>query len=147
MDHFCPWVGGVVGERSYKFFVQFVSYAAIYCIFIIIVMAVFFAEQKGVTNAVVQAHWIAILGLAAFFGLFTFSMAMLAFKFLTHNLSNIENLNAKWKVWDLAVLMPDPHELAAEVASAPPPKTPLWLRTVVFQTKPPVSEGCQSRRS
>ena len=35
VDHFCPWVGGMVGFSRYKFFLQFVSYTAIFCSFVV----------------------------------------------------------------------------------------------------------------
>jgi palmitoyltransferase len=34
-DHFCPWVGGMVGFSRYKFFLQFVTYTAIFCSFVV----------------------------------------------------------------------------------------------------------------
>jgi palmitoyltransferase len=68
MDHFCPWyvgwflqlgydvlyqckdtdlrrVGGVVGENSFKFFIQFVFYSAIYSFFSLAVVANYLHEQ------------------------------------------------------------------------------------------------------
>ena len=39
-------VGGVVSETSFKFFVQFVAFTAVYCIFSLIVTAYYFAEYK-----------------------------------------------------------------------------------------------------
>lgn len=39
-------VGGVVSETSFKFFIQFVGWTAIYCIFNLIVAAYFLAEYK-----------------------------------------------------------------------------------------------------
>lgn len=63
MDHFCPWyalprspatvkilidcmfrVGGIVGETSFKFFIQFLSYTALFCTFLLVTMAIFVAE-------------------------------------------------------------------------------------------------------
>lgn len=65
MDHFCPWytalrdlfkllqvsnlllrVGGIVSETSQKFFVLFVSWGAVYCLFSLIFMAKFVAERS-----------------------------------------------------------------------------------------------------
>lgn len=45
MDHFCPWVGGPVGENNLKFFIQFNGYAALYCIHLIVVMAIYIRQQ------------------------------------------------------------------------------------------------------
>lgn len=39
-------VGGVVSETSFKFFIQFVAWTAVYCTFNLILMAYFLAEYK-----------------------------------------------------------------------------------------------------
>lgn len=47
LDHFCPWVGGVVSESSHKFFLQFVIYTAVFTGFCLIVFAYFVAEHRS----------------------------------------------------------------------------------------------------
>lgn len=39
-------VAGVVGETTFKFFIQFTSWAAIYCIFIVVIMGIVIAEAR-----------------------------------------------------------------------------------------------------
>lgn len=39
-------VGGVVSETSFKFFIQFVAWAAVYWIFNLVIMAYFVAEYR-----------------------------------------------------------------------------------------------------
>lgn len=45
MDHFCPWIGGPIGENNFKFFIQFNGYAALYCIHLLVVMAIYIRRQ------------------------------------------------------------------------------------------------------
>lgn len=42
-------VGGVVGEHSFKFFVQFVAYAFVYCLFVLLVTAAYLSEALSDT--------------------------------------------------------------------------------------------------
>ncbi|KAK3676979.1 Palmitoyltransferase pfa5 [Recurvomyces mirabilis] len=70
MDHFCPWVGGVVGERSIKFFLQFLLYAMVLCLYLTIVMAYFVHERRS------NVQWDLALGLGGFFLFFTLGMVL-----------------------------------------------------------------------
>jgi hypothetical protein len=42
---FCR-VGGAIGENNFKFFIQFTGYTALYCIHVLVVMAIYVAKQK-----------------------------------------------------------------------------------------------------
>ncbi|RAH71671.1 DHHC family palmitoyltransferase [Aspergillus aculeatinus CBS 121060] len=106
MDHFCPWVGGVVSETSFKFFIQFVFYTALYCIFCLIVCAVFTAEIKRQTGGA-NPHLAVGIGLSGFFGLFTFGMTLSSMQLAMLNLTTIENINRQSAVWTLAIRVPN----------------------------------------
>lgn len=47
MDHYCPWAGGIIGETTHKFFMQFVSYAALYTLYVWICVTVFLSERNA----------------------------------------------------------------------------------------------------
>ncbi|KAL3468974.1 DHHC palmitoyltransferase-domain-containing protein [Aspergillus californicus] len=110
MDHFCPWVGGVVSETTFKFFIQFVFYTALFCTFILIVCAFFVAELRRDTGDV-NPHWAIGIGLSGLFGLFTFGMTISSLQLAMFNLTTIENLNRRSAVWTLAIRVPN-HILA-----------------------------------
>lgn len=113
MDHYCPWVGGVVGENSFKFFIQFVFYAALFCIFNVIVMAIYLARKLD-NNIDFNAHFIVLLVLSGFFGLFTMGMFGSSMQFALYNLTTIENLSNKRRPWTLAVLIPPSYQVPKE---------------------------------
>lgn len=114
MDHFCPWVGGIVSETSIKFFIQFCFYAALFCINTLVFMAYFFAERHRKTGFL-DVHWILALAFAAMFLLFSAGMFGSTFQLAAINSTTVENLSRKTKVWYLAVYMPRPEETVRHV--------------------------------
>ncbi|KAB8201729.1 zf-DHHC-domain-containing protein [Aspergillus parasiticus] len=105
MDHFCPWVGGVVSETSFKFFIQFVFYTFLFCTFTLIVCAIFTAELRRETGEV-NPHWAVGIGLSCLFGIFTLGMTLSSVQLAMYNLTTIENLNRRSAVWTLAIRVP-----------------------------------------
>ncbi|KAK0723720.1 DHHC palmitoyltransferase-domain-containing protein [Apiosordaria backusii] len=105
MDHYCPWVGGVVGETSFKFFIQFTSYTALYCI-VVIVATVICLKSKLETGRGVDGLVIAALAISAFFGLFTFTMTATSIRYAIVNLTNVDYLKSENIVHQLAIRVP-----------------------------------------
>ncbi|KAJ5685503.1 hypothetical protein N7536_008122 [Penicillium majusculum] len=106
MDHFCPWVGGVVSETSFKFFIQFVAYTCIFCTFALIVCAYFTAEIRRQTGGV-NPHWCVCIGLSGLFAFFTAGMTLSSVQMGIFNITTIENLNRRSAVWTLAIRVPE----------------------------------------
>jgi palmitoyltransferase len=107
MDHFCPWVGGIVSETSFKFFIQFTFWAALFCLDTLVVVAYYFAQRRRHSNFI-NVHWILVLAFASLFFLFSAGMCGSSLQFALLNSSTIENLSRKTKVWYLAVRLPRP---------------------------------------
>jgi palmitoyltransferase len=106
MDHFCPWVGGIVSETSFKFFIQFTGWAAVFCLHTMIVMAYYFAQRRRHDHGFINAHWILALIFAALFFVFAGGMCGSSLQFAVLNSTTIENFTRKTKIWYLAVYMP-----------------------------------------
>ncbi|KAK4188943.1 putative palmitoyltransferase [Podospora australis] len=105
MDHYCPWVGGVVGETSFKYFVQFTFYAALYWI-IVVVAAVMCLKSKLDSGAGVDGQVVAVVALGAFFGLFSTTMTATAMRYAFLNLTNVDYIKSKTTVHQLAIRVP-----------------------------------------
>ncbi|OAP65670.1 hypothetical protein AYL99_01642 [Fonsecaea erecta] len=107
MDHFCPWVGGIVSETSFKYFIQFTFWAALLCLHALVVMAYYFARRRseGPGNFI-NVHWILVLIFAGLFFIFTAGMCGSSLQFAFLNSSTIENFTRKTKIWYLAVYLP-----------------------------------------
>ncbi|KAL2820507.1 DHHC palmitoyltransferase-domain-containing protein [Aspergillus cavernicola] len=153
MDHFCPWVGGVVSETSFKFFIQFVFYTAVLCAYILIVCAIFTAELRRDIGDV-NPHWAIGIGLSGFFGIFTFGMTLSSLQLAMYNLSTIENLSRRSVVWTLAIRVPS-HVLSRLQPGSrwaptfrtityplppmppPPPPMPAYPAAEGYQAPPP----------
>ncbi|KAK2748892.1 palmitoyltransferase pfa5 [Myotisia sp. PD_48] len=110
MDHFCPWVGGVISESSFKFFIQFLFYGLLFTIFNVVVMSRFVAELR-LQFGTINVHWLLVLVVSGFFGLFLFGMLLSSLQLALINSSTIESLDRRTKVWTLAVLISRPNDL------------------------------------
>ncbi|KAH6628702.1 DHHC palmitoyltransferase-domain-containing protein [Chaetomium tenue] len=142
MDHYCPWVGGIVAETSFKFFVQFTSYTAIHCA-IVIVAAVICFQSKVRNDEGIDGVIIGALAVAALFGLFTFTMTATSMRYILVNLTTIDYLKSKNVVHQLAIRVPQgtrPSQ-SYNVVTYPLPKstdtTKPTLQTITTESSSP----------
>ncbi|KAI1361214.1 DHHC palmitoyltransferase-domain-containing protein [Xylaria arbuscula] len=105
MDHYCPWAGGMIGENSFKFFVQFTTYTSLYCGVVLGATASTLRRQVY-QGAAPDPFLLAAIVIAAFFGLFAFLMTVTSIRYLLYNMTNVDILSYRHKVYQLAVRVP-----------------------------------------
>lgn len=62
MDHYCPWIGGVVGESNHKFFLLFVVYSALFAAFAIGVGAWGLTRVHDMVSPVAVSSCVCLVG-------------------------------------------------------------------------------------
>ncbi|KAF8460330.1 DHHC palmitoyltransferase-domain-containing protein [Kalaharituber pfeilii] len=122
MDHFCPWVGGVVGETSFKYFYQTVCYGVLYCAYLLIVTAVMI-HDRGTKGYSIPSTWVVLLVLTCFFGLFCAGMTTTTTKFILRNTTTIDNISAASKVYQIAIYDPYTSGTSNDTGSCDSPYT------------------------
>lgn len=150
MDHFCPWVGGVVAETSYKYFFQAVSWASAYCIFLVVALAVMVAEQGGISGGV-NGNWIGLLAVASLFALFAGGMTGSTLQMMARNISTIDQLSWRTKVYQIAIHdpAPPPPSLLAATGSSLDGRLRVWHGDrcyVIVNTQPGENPWALPRR-
>ena len=94
MDHFCPWVGGIVSGTSFKYFIQFTFYTTLFTLHILVFTAYFFAERLR-RGGSINVHWILLIALSGLFFLFGAGMCGSSLQFAFENTTTIENLSRR----------------------------------------------------
>lgn len=102
-DHFCPWVGGPLGHSRYKFFFQFVTYVAIYCIFMAITFGVAVSQRRRATRKSgniehIPANpglWYTCIAISSFFALLMVPFSGFHGRQIAVNKSTVESVEAR----------------------------------------------------
>ncbi|EMD30904.1 hypothetical protein CERSUDRAFT_100876 [Gelatoporia subvermispora B] len=94
-DHHCPWVGQCVGARNYKYFMNFVQWAMIFCIWTFATLLAQLIKEGNDGGVDLDAQEIVIVALAALFALFTFALLASHVYLIMLNQTTVESLGVR----------------------------------------------------
>ena len=114
LDHFCPWVGGIVSEQSMKYFVLFNSYTFLYTIFDWGLAAVCISRRDRLRS--LDGNVVAMLILGLFFMGLTGGIGLSAIINALTNHTTVENTaEPAGHRWSMALRVPDGRKVADNV--------------------------------
>lgn len=112
MDHFCPWVGGVVSETSTRYFFQTVFYGMVHTLYLLITVAWTLGTLVEGTERQTKTLVIVITALAGLFFVFTATMTWTTLGLLVESKSTIDTLTVN-RAYSLALWDPEPPSHSA----------------------------------
>lgn len=124
MDHFCPWIGGVVSETTVKFFVQMTVYGFLFSGFLLSVFAWLVYDQSKRIN-VIDGNWVAMLALGAVFMIICFGMSLHNIQLGMKNRTTVEELG---RVYFMAIHIDNPARQATTANS--------YYHTITYPLRP-----------
>ena len=126
MDHFCPWIGGIVSETTQKHFIQVLAGAVIYTT-CTLAINIYFAIESNCQGLAISPFFIVSLVLSGIFAVFSGGMLGITLQMTYYNQTSVEWIESMSHSYTFATLIPEGYDLK---------RLPTGVRTITWPLKP-----------
>jgi palmitoyltransferase len=91
-DHHCPWIGQCVGARNHKFFLNFLQWASLFCLWVFSTLLALNVKSSPNSNFDVDPHQIVIIAFAGLFSIFATVLLATHICLIMMNQTTVESL-------------------------------------------------------
>ncbi|KAK9462965.1 DHHC palmitoyltransferase-domain-containing protein [Lipomyces oligophaga] len=125
MDHFCPWVGSIIGFANYKCFFLLIGTAGFYSLFIAVTTIIFTVIYSHERHHLV-AQFVIVDVVSALFASVIIPFFSTHLFYICSNKTTIEYLNRKYRVYTLSIAGVVPEKPNVRAVATTGPGAPLW---------------------
>jgi palmitoyltransferase len=91
-DHHCPWIGQCVGARNHKFFVNFLQWSSLFCIWTFATLVALIPQESKNDGTNIDPQHIVVIALAGLFFVFTVTLLLDHIRLICLNQTTVESL-------------------------------------------------------
>lgn len=92
-DHYCLWIGNVIGESNYLFFMKFMTFMLAYLVVVLIYLAIY--SHQTLSRGEINRNYVALFVLCGFWIIMVFALLSVHVMYVCINMTTLDEITQK----------------------------------------------------